>query len=202
MGFDTQISSFLFLFIHYSRTLAPTKFKRMRFRFQNIFYAIVLLLFLGVPFGIKNIDPRLEMFPAVILPSGSSKYPLDVEYRMPIHEMYARTPNGTEKKVEHPLFFRPIPLKNSQKIIGKKFGLKPSKSHQFKTVRLGLTLELDPKVSEKDIEATKIWMRDKLREQGFQDSILIIRKEQFVIAVDGSYYKDSTVLNDTIFKLY
>jgi len=174
----------------------------MRFKFKNIIYFILLFLFLGVPFGIKNIDPRLEMFPGVILPSGGSKYPLTAEFRLPIHELYGFTGKGIEKRLDKTLFMYPIPKKNSEAIISADFGLNEYRTHDFKTSRLGLRYELESKISKKDITATKVWIRSKLRNQGCLDSFLVVKKEQFVIARDGSYYKDTTILNDTIFKLY
>lgn len=174
----------------------------MRLKFKNIVYFLLLFLFLGIPFAIKNIDSRLEMFPGVILPSGGAKYPLKDKFLMPIHEVYGLTSTGVEKKLDKTLFMYPIPKKNSEAIILANFGLNEYKTRNFTTSRLGLKFELDSKISKNDIAETKMWIRSKLRDQGCLDSLLIVKKEQYIIARDGSYNKDITILNDTIFNLY
>ncbi|SDD64367.1 hypothetical protein SAMN05421636_101291 [Pricia antarctica] len=171
-------------------------------KFQHIRLLIFLIVILGIPYTLRLIDYRLEPFPSIILPFGSNKTALGDEVRLPSNEIYGYTMDGQLKKLEKSRFLQNIRVGYFDYLYEDRFGLRDFNGHSFRTTRLGIPVKLKSKISETDIQATKIWIRQRLLEQGCTDSVLILKKDLIVIPRNGTYYEETTLMNDTILDLY
>ena len=92
----------------------------MKNKFRTIFIISVLLV---LPFLIKTIDFKLEIFPSVILPSHSDKIKTNRDVNLVKLELYGIDISGHQKKLNQKKFFKNIPVKYSPWIIRNNFGL-------------------------------------------------------------------------------
>ena len=171
-------------------------------KFKNIALFVFLLIFLGVPYALRLIDYRLEIYPSVILPFGASKARPGDEMRLKIYEIYGYSDKGSLINLDKSGFLQNIRVGYFDFLYEDRFGLKKSGGHHFRTNRLGLEISMENKVSSADKEATIAWIKDRLREQGCMDSVLILKKKQVVIPKGRHYYVDKTLEHDTIIRLY
>ena len=174
----------------------------MKLRYKNIRHLSFLLIFLGIPFLLRIIDYRFEIYPSVVLPAGAKTLYTGEDVRISVNEIYGRTANGKIKNLNNAFFLRPIREEYLSYFYKAHFGLTPSKNLQFNTNKLGIPISLTPKISLEDIELTKVWLRERLREQNCLDSILILKKRTMIVRNNGAFYEDNTILNDTILELY
>ena len=171
-------------------------------KFRHIRLLIFLIGILILPYALRMIDYRLEPFPSIVLPFGSNKTILGDEVRLLSNEIYGYTMDGQLKNLNKSKFLQNIRVGYFDYLYEDRFGMRDFSGHSFRTTRLGIPVKLKSKISEADKQATKIWIRQRLLEQGCNDSILILKKDLIVIPKDGSYYKETTVANDTIIELY
>ena len=153
---------------------------------------------------LKILDPRLEMYPSIVLPSGSKKCVLLDTVRITVSEVYGLTPRGTLKNLDKSSFLQNIRVQYLDHLYHHNFGLTRFQTQNSRTNRLGIPFSITSKVSEEDIAETKIWLRSRLTEQGCSDSVLILKKKHMMVLKDGRYHEDKTVPseNDTILDLY
>lgn len=174
----------------------------MTSKFKNINLFIFLLIFLGVPYALRIIDYRTEIYPSVVLPFGAGTVNPGDEISLKIYEIYGYTKDGSLKILDKSRFLQHIRVGYFDFLYEDRFGLKASGGHHFNTTRLGIPVSMENKVSAEDKEETKIWLRERLQEQGCKDSVLILKKTQVVIPKGGDYYVDKTIEHDTIIRLY
>jgi len=174
----------------------------MIFKFKSINFFLFLVLFLGVPYAVKLIDNRLELFPAIIFPSSSQKRILGDEVDIWVTELYGKTANGQEKNLDKSTFLKVITPDYLELLLKEELGLNPSRSRSFNTIRFGIPIKLESKITSQDILETKSWLRQRMREQGCLDEILIIKKKQVIVLRDGTYKQDTQIVNDTVYNLY
>ena len=173
---------------------------RLKYKYSTLSLLIFLLLFL--PFLIKTIDMRLELFPSVILPSSSGTIKIDENRTVRKMELHGIRPNGDTIELNKGAFLKPIPKHYLDKLLGNKFGLKEFKYEHTKTIKLGLPFKIQSKVTKAEINETKAWIRGRLRTLGCLDSVLIIKRRNIVISPEMSIIDRNTVVNDTIYHLY
>lgn len=171
-------------------------------KFKNIIFFIFLLIVLGIPYALRIIDYRMEIYPSVVLPFGATLARPGDEMRVKIYEIYGYSEDGKLKKLDKARFLQHIRVGYFDFLYEDRFGLKATGGHHFTTNRLGIAVSMENKVSEEDKEDTKVWLKERLREQGFNDSVLILKKTQVVIPKGGDYYVDKTIEHDTTIRLY
>lgn len=171
-------------------------------KFPHIRLLILLTVILVVPYALRLIDYRLEPFPSIVLPFGSNKTTLGEEVRLPINEIYGYTRDGQLKNLDKTQFLQNIRVGYFDYFYENRFGLRNFSGHTFRTTRLGIPIKIKSKISEADKQATKIWIRQRLVEQGCKDSVLIFKRDLIVIPKNGAYYHETTIANDTIIDLY
>ncbi|WP_394749081.1 hypothetical protein [Spongiimicrobium salis] len=174
----------------------------MRLRYRNTLHFFLLLIFLGGPFVLRIVDYRFEIYPSVVLPAGAKKLDLNKEIRISVNEIYGETGEGSLKNLDNAHFLRPIRVEYLSYFYEANFGLDTPKTYEFTTNRFAIPITLKSKKSLEDIKATKIWLRQRLREQGCKDSVLILKKRIMIVCKDGTFYEDNNILNDTILGLY
>jgi len=171
-------------------------------KYKNITLFIFLLIVLGVPYALRLTDYRMELYPAVVLPFVATKVKPGEEFKLKVYEIYAYSEEGTLKNLDKSRFLQNIRVGYFDFLYEDRFGLKTSAGRNFRTNRLGFKISMKSKISSADKEATKIWIRERLREQGCRDSVLLLKRKQVVIPNDGHYYEDKTIEHDTIITLY
>jgi hypothetical protein len=154
-----------------------------------------------VPYALRLIDYRLEIYPSVVLPFGASKARPGEEMRLEIYEIYGYSEDGNLKNLDKSRFLQNIRVGYFDFLYEDRFGLKESAGKNFITNRLGLSVSMASKISAEDKAATVVWLRERLRDQACKDSVLILKKKQVVIPKDGQYYVDKTLVHDTIIRL-
>lgn len=174
----------------------------MKGNYKNIKLFLFLLIILGVPYVLRIIDYRLEIYPAVVLPFGASLVRPGDEMKLKIYEVYGYNREGKLKNLDKAMFLQHIRVGYFDFLYEDRFGLKESGGHHFTTNRLGIPITMENKISSEDKEVTKIWLREQLRKQDCTDSVLILKKKQVVIPKGGNYYMNKTLEHDTIIRLY
>ncbi len=155
-----------------------------------------------IPFLIKSIDYRLELFPAIILPSGTQKINLKGNVFITKNEIYGIDKSGKPKKLDKATFMGNVRMEYFNYFYNHRFGLIEVKNKKTTTTRLGIPYTIKSKISKEDISHTKKWLMQKLRNQNCVDSILILKKHRIVVQEDGGYYEDKLIINDTVLSLY
>jgi len=117
-------------------------------------------------------------------------------------ELYGIDVNGNRKKLNHSKFFRNIPIQFARSIMVNRFGLVSDYPKQFSTSRFNLKYSISLKVTSDEIYKTKEWLRDRLREQGCNDTVLIIDKRTIRIFSNRTFEIAKSLENDTIYKFY
>lgn len=170
-------------------------------KFKYIAISTVVFLFLFLPFALKTIDMRLEIFPSVILPSSSGTIKIDKNKTVGKVELYGIMQNGDTLELDKGDFMKPMPKHYLDRLLDNKFGLKEFTVEQAKTNKFGLPFKIKSKVTKAEISETKVWLRNRLKTLGCLDTVLIVKQRRIVISPEMSIL-ESSVENDTIYKLY
>lgn len=174
----------------------------MKFRYRNITLLVLFFFILGVPYALRLADWKLEIYPSAVLPFGTNKPYLKDSLRIPIKEVYGLAPDGTLKALDKATLLKHIRVVYFDLLYDARFGLAKVENRDFITNRLKIPVHVSSKVSEKDIEETKAWFRERLKEQGCSDSLLFLKQRQVIVLQDGGYIEGKEVVHDTVFELY
>lgn len=174
----------------------------MKFRYRNIAFLILFFFILGVPYALRLADRKLEIYHSVILPFGTNKAYLKDSLRIPIKEVYGLTPDGTLKALDKATLLKHIRVAYFDLLYDARFGLKKVENRNFITNRFNIPVYVKSKVSEKDIEETKAWFRERLKEQGCSDSLLFLKQREVIVLKDGRHIESNNIVHDTLFELY
>jgi hypothetical protein len=147
----------------------------MPMKCPNLLYTGLLATFLIVPFLLR-VGP-IEPYPAVLLPSGAGKVnatgkQIDSDRtaiygRLADHDAWIRLPPSE--------FLHPVPVQYFPTLAQRYFGLIPTPHYILK---LGfIKIDTQPKISDEDVKRAKQWLRQRLTETGFDDSVLRITQE-------------------------
>lgn len=174
----------------------------MKFKYKYITITLLTFLLLFLPFLLKTIDMRLELFPSVILPSSSGTIDISKNRVVSRMELHGIALNKDTLQLDKGDFLKPIPKHYLDKLLSYKFGLEEFKEEHTKTNKFSIPFKIRSKVTEAEINETKAWLRSKLRKLGCLDSVLIIKRRSIVISPEMSVIDNKTVVNDTIYHLY
>lgn len=174
----------------------------MKFRYRNITLLLFFFLILGVPYALRLADRRLEIYHSVILPFGTNKVQLKDSTLFPVKEIYGLTPEGALKKLDKSTFLQNIRVGYFDLLYDAHFGLQELPNRDFTTTRFNIPVKVVSKVSAEDIAATKTWIRERLKEQGCTDSLLLLKRRHIYVLKDGRYVADKILVNDTILELH
>ncbi|MGD1947655.1 MAG: hypothetical protein ACFB0A_15660 [Croceivirga sp.] len=151
---------------------------------------------------VKTIDIHLEIFPSIILPSYSKQVDYSNNPTLIKQALYGFDKKGKLKKIDHRLFFHPIPVEYSNWIINRNLGLLEEKVQTKKTGRLGISYIKRPKTDSGDIIETKKWIKERLQNQGCLDSIIIIRKNRITLSRGSHNIKGKKLVEEIVLQLY
>lgn len=160
----------------------------------------VLLL---VPFAAKTIDPKLEPFPSPVFPSNPSLIRLKQDFEFTVTELYGYDSTiKTLVKLNNRYFLKEIPVHYLPVLAKENFGLKYFDSLTIKINRLNLHYIKYSKITEKEIEDTKIWLQKGLREQKCKDSLIMVIKRKFVVNKNSKNIISNIILDEQQISLY
>lgn len=166
---------------------------------ENKFFisAITLFLFLFLPFLFRSSIVKIELFPAIIMPSGSKKVNVESEYlRFDDLNLYGIDSLGNEKKLNHTDFLDPVPVWYLSSLVKRGFGVNPNikpKPKMFKSNAIH---------TEEDIEEGRQFLRMHLKEQDCSDSLLIVKREVAYFNLETRVIDSVTIENTTLYVLY
>ena len=165
---------------------------------------IVLMLFIVLvpPFLLKTMDTKLELFPAIILPSYAGKVDYASDPSLIEFEIYGLKKDGSQKRIDRQQFFKDVPIDYANWIIKRNFGLKESQITRNRLRWIGLSYTTISKTSPEEVLATKTWIGERLKEQDCLDSVLLVRKNRITISKETRTMKNKRFLDETVFLLY
>lgn len=135
-----------------------------------------------VPFVLKTIDLRLELFPSAIFPSSATQFNIKDDTEFNITELYGLRQNTDELvKLNNRYFFKDIQVHYFPLLAKQKFGLEYYEKMKTKTNKLNIDYLVHSKVSKEEIKQTKKWLRSALLQQGCKDSIILVVRKKLVI---------------------
>jgi len=138
-------------------------------------FTLWLMLILIVPFLLREKwGHNGEIFPAVMLPTGAIKVPVNPEERV-IKDisLYGQKKSGEWEKIDTKTLLAPIPTQYHKPIILQAFGLKKNSIDTLRSSGLigKLKKRLKPRnANTEDIIAVKRWLRDWLITEEFESS--------------------------------
>lgn len=147
-------------------------------KYKYIFFTLLLIFVLGIPFYLKQKDARLEIFPAIIFPSGAGLVKLDKEWKSSSLEIWIF--KNSWKKITVEDFLDEIPPWFIYTLTDRKFGLKPL-NEQFRVSHIPFTFNFGEIYSnEKNDNQVRVWLRKKLEAQGATKMIFKIKRLNIV----------------------
>jgi hypothetical protein len=144
-------------------------------KYPNVLYTSLLATVLIVPFLIRA-GPT-EPYPAVLLPSGAGKVNATGELTDSDRTaIYAKSAgHDAWIRLSPAEFMHPVPVQYFPTLAQRYFGLLPT-PHQI--LKLGfLAIDTQPKISDEEIKSAKQWLRQRLAETGYDDSVLRVTEE-------------------------
>lgn len=171
-------------------------------KYTNIKFTALLLVFLGIPFTIKTLNAKLEIFPAPIFPSGSSKFQVDEKPEVYYNVLYGLdSVSKVKKELDKYIFFKKIPVHYLNFLANKNFGLSEDPKATVISF-LGHSITKENKVEPHEVENSKGWARKLLIEQGCNDSVLYIQRRLISIDKISRKTNNLTVQDEAAIGLY
>jgi len=163
------------------------------------FFLAVFLLF---PFVLKLRNPGLEIYPAVILPSGAGLASNNLKILTITSRNFYGIGDGMElKKIDERLFFKGIPTHYIPYIQAAGFGLEKYIG-ESKMYTPPIKFQVRNNFTDETYNTTKKWFRRKLREQRMEDSVFYIRKYKYEYNIETQETGSKTLIDEEVFKVY
>ncbi|MEM9680656.1 MAG: hypothetical protein AAF901_10065 [Bacteroidota bacterium] len=161
---------------------------------------LMVSLMLGVPFALKLISGSLEMYPAVIFPSGASVVKTE-NGTTSFHsiELWGYK-NNIPSKLDTDQFLNPIPNWYLPKIVEGHFGLKPYRK-ELQHGLIPFIIKTENDTSESALEETKAWIRGRLKAQGFDDSGFMVRTYLISYSIETKAMVSTSIINETVYEI-
>ncbi|MEX2336426.1 MAG: hypothetical protein WD555_04055 [Fulvivirga sp.] len=168
-------------------------------KYPFLILTVGLLLFLVAPFILKLKDPRLEMYPAVIFPSGAGKVQIDQDkHQISSMELYGY--KNEPVKIDKKKFLKNIPDQYLYTIREGNFGLEEY-FDEFKLYKPPIKFTIQNNVAPKTLAETKAWIKARLREQQLADSAFMIRQYRITYNTRTKMIVSKEKIDEKIFKL-
>lgn len=168
-------------------------------KYSFIILTILLATFLFFPFVLKLRNPGLEIYPAIIFPSGAGTFKKTTEViTIPIFELYGYK-DGL-KQIEFGQYFKNVPGQYFSTLRAGNFGLE-----KFEGVRKLYTPEITFNVRN-DFDQSKLhdaqqWFKDRLWEHDLEDSLFILREYKLEYNINTQTLVNKTLVNEKLFDL-
>lgn len=134
---------------------------------------VVVAVGLIVPFVLREIDPALEPYPAVIQPAGANKVSTEEAVKFVETQLFAVKEDGSEQRVNTKDFMGRIPGHYWGNIAGARYGLEPAKTRTASVGRWSITLLTAKEASPQERKEALNWIHDRLHAQGIDDAVVL-----------------------------
>lgn len=164
---------------------------------------ILLFAALFLPFILKFLSPKLEPYPAILLPSGATKFNLEKEtLEARLLSIYGYNSQGELTEIEPKKLLRPLPVQYFNALAREEFGLSTKKYTTVQMKYLNKSFRIKRRVfSEEKREQCKLWLRKRLRGFGLSDSAIVIRYEVRDLDVDNGEEVSRRIKDEKIIRL-
>ena len=167
-------------------------------------FTLFLSVALFLPFFIKLVNPKLELYPAIILPSGAGKIDLK-EQGIEVQNLsiYGYNTQGKLQKIDAVSFLAPIPRQYLYGIAGTEFGLSTQTIDEIKIRGLEARIQVKRRqISLEKQKLAKVWLSNQLSELGLSSSSILIRYEVKKIDLDNGKEISVEINNEKNISLY
>ena len=171
-------------------------------QYPNLSLTLLLAFILLPPFALKTLKPRLEPYPAIILPSGGGKVDVgarDVSFRRTSfwgkHEK-----NNTWTKIDLETFWPPLPLQHFGLIVRNSLDLKSEEERIIKLPK-GIKILINKEVTPREVQNAKHWWRQKLVQSGYASDELMITSEEVKFDIETGKIIRISRTHEEIFRL-
>ncbi len=169
-------------------------------KYKNIAIFLVLAFCLLVPFALLKIkgDPY-EIFPAALFPGGANRLHIGDQVLAPDLKLYGKKPNSDELvELDKLTLFKYIHIHHIIVIESREHfgalgydGKPPVATNLYSKF-----------ATPEDIEQTKNWFREGLREQNCVDSVLIVREKELKVDRSNGKIITETTIDEKVLNLY
>jgi hypothetical protein len=156
-----------------------------------------------VPFGLRLLAPRLEPYPAVLLPSGAGKIHVgDGRVEFTSNQVWALSPDRRWQRVDCRELLRPIPVQYLGMLVNNKFGLRDDVQAPVTLKKLGLRLPIGrPPATAEHKNVTKRWLAAGLSRLGLSAEVLRVTTVATVVAVPSGETLESHTIGEDRYAL-
>lgn len=170
----------------------------MKIFYKNILILIGFFLLMVMPYAIKLKNHYLEAYPAVILPSGHKKIIVNDTISYSYKALYG-IKDDSIIRIDEALLLDKIPRRYLSYIINNDLGLSV---RQKKATLLFKPRIVFYKNKEDHIAETTLFLKQKLSEQKFDTSTLIVRSINVTYNIQTKKISSTALSDDKIYKLY
>lgn len=153
--------------------------------YPNLSLSLILASTLVSPFVLKTFHPYLELYPAILLPSGAGRVNIDKETISfgRISLWGKNKDNDNWKRIDIETFLAPIPPHYFSSIVRNSFGLNlatkelkdlPEEFHSSVTKKNILR----EKVTPDEVKLSKQWLQNKLVQSGYAPDEVMVTTEK------------------------
>lgn len=168
--------------------------------YPYLILSLILILVLGIPFILKLKDPRLEIYPAVIFPSGDNIVKTsNSKVSFYQYELYAYNP--VLRKIDKDELLGNIPVQYFYPIYEGHFGLEKY-SEEFKLYKPPISFRIQNNYSSHSVEETKNWLKKRLRNSGYSDSVFMVKVFKSTFNLKSQSLESKNEVNEKVFRLY
>ncbi len=152
------------------------------------------------PFILKLKDSRLEAYPAIIFPSGASKVNIDKKtFSFTSIEILGYREDSISR-IPIKNFLGSIPPQYIYVISEANFGLSPFQQ-KFKLYTPPIEFLVTNKNTPSKRKNTSLWIQERLRTQGLNESIFILRQYEKVYNLDTHTITSKKLRNEKVYRL-
>lgn len=170
-------------------------------RYPFLILTLALIFLLIGPFILLLKDKRLEIYPSISLPSGPFLMHNENEVII-FHSLDLFGQDGNAiKEIPKQKFLGEIPIQNFYPLMQSSFGLKHYKD-EFKLYKPPIKFTIENHYNKESIEASKHWIRNRLKTLNFYDNILIIRTYRYKLDLKENNVISKELINEEIVRLH
>ena len=173
-----------------------------RFPRETLFLVALAVLF-GVPFALAKLNPGLEPFPAILLPSGADLVLADESERtFTVVTAYGQRHGSAEwVRVDPVRLIDPVLPQYFTGLASTGFGLRPVPGRELGLRGLGIRVRLQDRYRPEAAQETTAWLRERLTRLGFAPDTLRVTRERVTYHENRAEPIETTLLHEAVYRL-
>ena len=166
--------------------------------YPHLNLTLILILLFFFPFILKLKHSSLEIYPAIIFPSGASVIKTENDIKTTYsYELYGY--QDSLVVMDKSIFLNGIPMKYFHSMLQGSFGLGEFKNEIQLFNSFSFVERNYP--TESSLTATTEWLKARLLDQNMKDSIFVLRFYELEYDLVNRNIKSKTLQNESFFKL-